>query len=206
MNARIDISGQRFGMLVAIEFLQYHQGKRSVWRCACDCGGERFTDAARLRAGIAKSCCGNPVKASHRMTKTRTYRVWSSMLSRIRNPTEKERKNYTDRGIDVCERWLSFENFYEDMGEAPAGMSIDRLDNNKGYHPWNCSWRTAIQQNNNRRTTLFLIFNGEQKPCGDWSRELGIPVGVIHGRKKGNWSDQRTLQTPYQPRKKREVE
>ena len=82
---------------------------------------------------------------------TPTYTSWRNMLSRCRNRNRSDYVNYGGRGITVCERWLAFENFLVDMGERPAGTTLDRKDNDRGYDPTNCVWATHKEQTNNRR-------------------------------------------------------
>jgi len=90
------------------------------------------------------------------MTNTATHNSWKAMKTRCTNPNAQYYADYGGRGITICERWLhSFENFLADMGERPAGMSIERLDNEKGYEPGNCVWATATQQARNQTKTRF---------------------------------------------------
>jgi|SRR6185436_19744472 len=79
------------------------------------------------------------------------YVCWNGMLSRVHNPKNPSYKNYGGRGIDVDPRWLTFETFLADMGEKPAGLTLERVDNDKGYWPDNCVWATQAAQNKNRR-------------------------------------------------------
>jgi len=88
---------------------------------------------------------------SHGMFGTATYRAWNDMKKRCLNKTNKSYKYYGGRGITICERWLTFENFLADMGVRPAGLSLDRIDNNGNYEPGNCRWTTHQQQMVNRR-------------------------------------------------------
>jgi hypothetical protein len=80
-----------------------------------------------------------------------TYKAWTSMRSRCRNPLDRNYPNYGGRGIAVCKEWDSYDKFKEDMGEQPEGSTLERIDNDKGYYKGNCKWATHIEQGRNRR-------------------------------------------------------
>lgn len=111
------------------------------------------------------------------------------MKSRCFRKNNKKFKEYGGRGIKVCERWLKFDNFYEDMGEAPVNMSIDRIDNNGNYEPGNCRWATAKQQNNNKRNTITITANGETKTVAEWCQKLNVSRSLICNRKNRGWTE-----------------
>jgi hypothetical protein len=111
--------------------------------------------------------------------------------------------NYGGRGITVCERWLSFENFYEDMGDRPEGMTLDRHpDFNGNYEPGNCRWATDTEQHNNTRANRVISHNGETKTLTQWARSLGIEPGTLKERIRKGWSIEEALSTPLGKRYK----
>ncbi len=122
------------------------------------------------------------------------------MLSRCRNPNSDGYREYGGRGITVCERWLSFENFLADMGERPPDTTIDRIDNDSGYEPDNCRWATRAQQANNTRRTRILDVGGERLTVPEWSARTGIPIQIIHGRLHIGWTPERAVSTPFTKR------
>lgn len=127
---------------------------------------------------------------------TRTYNIWGKMIQRCLNPKSSNYQHYGGRGILVCERWLDFENFYADMGKAPASLSLDRIDNEKGYSPDNCRWATGKEQCRNTRRNCHLTLNGTTKTVIEWAEYLGVSPKTLYTRKASGWTDERTLTQP----------
>lgn len=152
MGTWVDITGKKFGYLTAKTYVG-----GSYWACVCDCGNTANVTMYRMKSGNTTSCgCRKRSvlgisTTKHGMAGTRTHRIWKAMRSRCNNPNTPRHKDYGGRGIRVCKRWEEFKNFLSDMGECPDGMSIDRIDNDRGYSPSNCKWSTAKQQNSNQR-------------------------------------------------------
>lgn len=121
-----------------------------------------------------------------------TYYSWSSMLNRVRN-----NPRYIVKGIDVDPRWESFEVFLADMGERPEGMTIERIDNDKGYWPGNCKWGTRTEQSRNRTGRRVVTFENEEMLLVQAIERSGIPVRVFEQRVyRRGWDVMRALTTP----------
>ena len=134
MSKRKDISGQIFNNLTVLKRDERDEQKgKSKWICLCTCGKEVSIRAVDLHSSHNKSCgsCGCVFK-KHGTYKSAIYGSWGAMIQRCTNPKNSKYKYYGERGITVCDRWKSFENFLEDMGERPPGMTLDRIDNDKG--------------------------------------------------------------------------
>jgi hypothetical protein len=111
------------------------------------------------------------------------------MIARCHNQNHRHFAFYGGRGVQVCQRWRSgFINFLEDMGQRPDGMSIDRIDNDKGYDPTNCQWATMSTQSNNRRSSRRVRFRGTTKTVKQWCEELHLNEELIRSRLKLGWN------------------
>lgn len=209
-----DRTGERYGRLVVLSRaenkVEPSGSVRAQWNCACDCGGEITVPGHSLSRGLTRSCgCLMREKESkHGMARTPVYRVWNLMKQRATNPENARWADYGGRGITLCEAWHDFEAFYRDMGDRPHGMTIERVDNNKGYEPGNVIWADRLTQANNRRVSVFITFNGKTQTAAEWGRETGLGKATIYRRLARGWSVERALTETLQMtgnRRKKEI-
>lgn len=185
--------GDRFNCLTVQRELERGTCQRAIGRsapfrrieCVCDCGKTIAAKLSALVSGHTKSC--GCLKTERQSTKRPEYHVLMQMLERCSNPNSLAYKNYGGRGITVCDRWQKFSNFYEDMGARPSPLhSIDRIDNNDGYHPLNCRWATSREQRSNTRRNRMMTFNGETRCVAEWARlAKRDPSTLLQHLKKG---------------------
>lgn len=134
---------------------------------------------------------------THNKSKEPIYHVWRSMLSRCYYKKDKYYISYGARGITVCDVWHTFEGFYKDMGNRPKGMTLDRIDNNKGYYKENCKWSTLTEQANNRRSNRVITYKNKTLTLIQWSKEMGISYDVLKKRiSYKNWNIDKILTMP----------
>ena len=190
MGTLIDLTGKRFGRLLVIGRAETDSRGKLSWLCKCDCGNEKTIRGDSLQGDRAKSCgCLQKEIASignrtHGLSKVPTYEVWYNMQHRCFNKNNHVYKNYGGRGITVCDRWLKFENFYEDMGDKPKGLTLDRNDNHGNYEPSNCSWVTRKEQSRNIRSNRMIKYGGREQCMAEWAEEIGISQNALGCRLK----------------------
>ena len=180
-----DITGQRFGRLIAIRPTEKRvSGNGSiVWECICDCGKKYEVSSNALNRKATQSCgclwteCMKKVNTKHGMSNTSIYKKWEAMIQRCENPNHKSYKNYGGRGITVSEEFHDFQIWYEHIGPYPGpGYSQDRIDNDGNYERGNIQWATCCEQNLNCRPAScgphkqrwFLAFDSN---TGEWDED-----------------------------------
>ena len=132
----------------------------------------------------------------HGMYGTPTYRAWAEMRTRTSNPRIRRFYDYGGRGIDCDPRWIRFEMFFDEMGEKPEGLTLERIDNSLGYWPSNCRWATCLEQANNKRNSRFVTVGGITKTVSQWALATGICRGTLQRRLKLGWEPEKFLSMP----------
>ena len=196
--------GQRFGKLLVIE----NSGKKTnsreiIWLCQCDCGNKKEIRGSAIRyqtlsCGCLQKETARNMQIKHDMYKTRIYSIWQDMKRRCNNPNMINYHHYGGRGINICGEWNLFENFYKDMKEGyNDNLSIDRIDNGKGYNKDNCKWSTQEEQMNNTRANRLITFNKNTKTMAQWAKSVGLSRDVLRSRiDKYGWSFNHALTIP----------
>ena len=202
MGSVIDLTGKRFGRLVVIKRMKNSKDGKAMWLCRCDCGNKTIVPTCNLNSGHSKSCgCITAESASKRNKKhgdrhTRLYGIWTNMKTRCANGNCNRSRYYHEKGIFVCEEWESYENFKKWSLENGYNdsLTLDRIDNSKGYEPSNCRWATYKQQERNKTNNHVISYNGMSKTMVEWSEILGINYGTLRSRIYRGWSIQRAFE------------
>ena len=205
MSKKLQLKGKQFGRWTVLEYAGTWN-RNTHWKVRCDCGTERVIKGTYLTSGQSRSCgClmadKNRERQTHGETGSRLYYIWCAMRYRCENPTDPAYSNYGARGIKVCNRWQSFENFRADMGRRPKGKTLDRIDNDGDYEPSNCCWSTYVEQTHNTRRNRWVTFNGKTLIVSDWARETGISESLIRYRLNHGWTTKQALTTQPGERK-----
>lgn len=215
MSGGIDLTGQRFGRLVALGIAGRDNGV--IWRCRCDCGQEHRAKAGHLRSGSVVSCgCAAResaaeisrqyayCKVTHGLSHTKLDQIYQNMVRRCTEPTNKRYANYGGRGITVCAHWLQdkpgFFIWALESGYA-AGLTIERKDVNGNYEPGNCCWIPMARQQANTTRSHFLEWERRRQTISDWARELGVKPQALRHRVDRGWQVQRIFTQPFRGRR-----
>lgn len=200
---QIDLSGERFGMLVAVSIAKRSSSSTRVyWNCICDCGGKRIVSNDHLRNGDTTDCGCTRKHISHwnkhGMYNTRLYRIWSLMKERCYNSKRKEYPNYGGRGICVCEEWKESKQFIEwalKNGYSDE-LTLDRVDNNGDYCPDNCRWVSQKEQMRNTRSNHYVSFRDRTIPLTQLAEENGLTYAQLYKRLKLGWAIEKAISEP----------
>lgn len=181
----------------------------------CECGKQKEIYDYSIRRGLTVSCghynSENTARRNkenlwgtiHGQVNSPEYAVWEGMIQRCTNPKNPGYKNYGGRGITVCERWLTFENFRADMGERPSlEHSIDRVNNDGNYEPGNCKWSTDSEQLCHTRRSVMITYNDKTQCAVLWARELGINFNTFMNRLRRGWTLERMMTQKVQSRRR----
>lgn len=191
----IDITGQRFGRLVATEWVgskKRGEYKTAVWKCRCDCGTVKEIARTDLMSGRVVSCGCRKLEyvTKHGGYKDRLYNIWSGMRDRCNNPHNRYYQDYGARGISICDEWNDYGVFKEwaykngyDESAVFQECTIDRIDVNGDYEPSNCRWVSILVQANNTRRTIKVEMDGEIKSVKQWCAFFNCKYGTALSRK-----------------------
>lgn len=198
----IDMTGQQCGDWTVLRQAGNQRGGAALWLSRCVCGTERPVLGSDLRKGQSRNCgCAGmnrlgDMRRTHGESGTRLHRIWKGMIQRCHQPTYHGYENYGGRGILVCDGWRKFEPFREwAMANGYRdNLSIDRVDNNKGYYPQNCRWATPKTQSRNRR---FVALTSEGRPGPEVAEENGIPIRTYNVRRSAGWTVDEAATWPH---------
>lgn len=207
-----DITGRTINEWTVLEERGRNKSGGAMFWCRCSCGEERLVDGRSIRVGASTSCGHSRAEhmlekareavTKHGGKKDRLYNVWIWMKARCNNPKSKFYDRYGGRGIKLCGEWdASYAVFREwalNNGYDPTlkkgACTIERLDNDKGYAPDNCTWATSKAQCNNRSSNHILVWNGVSHTISEWSNITGIRKDTIRRRINiYQWSIERAL-------------
>lgn len=189
---KTDLTGDKFGFWTVLKRDTPRKGARnSYWLCECKCGTIKSISRSSLISGKSQSCGCKPnenrkgINKTHGMSGTRLFHEWCSMKRRCKTRNGKDAPSYYSKGITVCAEWsnsfLSFYNWAISNGYNDS-LTIDRIDNSKGYSPNNCRWVTIEEQTRNRTNTIFVMYKGKKTCLRTLCTSIGFPYKTAHRR------------------------
>lgn len=198
-----DLSGQKFNHLTVIEHAGRNHIGKHIYLCKCDCGNTAILRGEDIKSGNTKSCgCVRRQMTidknfKHGFAHTPMYNVWAGMKERCSRKGNRSYKNYGERGITVSNDWLDYKNFHRDMvATYRDGLTLERVDNEKGYSKENCIWANRETQGNNTRRNHFIEYNGETLTISKMARKHNAKPYIVQKRIYTGWSVEKALTTP----------
>lgn len=186
--------GKKYGSLTIKEIVgikNFNCGRKTyVVKGQCECGSISVQNLNSVRSRKPKYCktCKGRLHTTHSLSKSGLYKSWQAMIQRCNNSKTKYYHRYGGRGISYPKKWKKFENFLEDMKHNwKKGLTLDRIDNNKGYSKKNCRWATRYEQIQNRKNTIFITYQNKQQTLSQWAKELKIPLKKLYTRYYRKW-------------------
>ena len=204
MRKHSDFTGEKRNQLTATGS-SIRVGRRFFVPCVCDCGKEISVRSCHFLSGHTQSCgCKNQNKAKrgHDGFREKAHplrQLWGGMKARCCDPKQISYPLYGGKGVTVCDRWMTFENFVEDMSPRPTGTSLDRIDGNGPYCKENCRWATAVEQGRNKSNNRLVTIYGLTKPVSFWTEISLVPAKTIYARLDYGWNGKRAVFTPPRP-------
>lgn len=199
-----DLTGQKFNRLRVLRKVGKTKYGKILWLCECDCGNLCNATTGGLKSKNNQSCgCYRKevfTNKKHGFKYSRLYNSYIHLKQRCYNPNNQDYKYYGGRGITVCDEWKDdFQAFYDwSMSHGyKDDLTIDRIDNNKGYSPENCRWVTMQYQSNNKRTNHRITYNSETHTIKEWAKITKINYGTLVSRiNRNKWNIEKSLNTP----------
>lgn len=204
-----NLAGKKFGKLYVIKKVGTNKSGRALWECLCDCGNTCIKHSQYIQTGRAVSCgcwarqIERDANLIHGFNNTRLYSIFRGMYKRCYIKSNRAYKYYGGRGITICDDWLNdrskfflwaISNGYSD------DLTIQRVDNDKGYSPDNCTWVTNKEQQNNKRSNYNVTYKGITHTVAEWEDILGMNHNTLRSRlSKYHWSIDKAIETPVKP-------
>lgn len=187
-----NLINQKFGRLTVIEFAGFGSSHKTQWKCKCDCGKEVIVKSNSLITGHTKSCGCLETEVKREINKTHglrydpLYRTWLNMRDRCNNPNNSHYIYYGKKGVKVCNLWNNFKEFHTwaySNGYIPnSNLSIERVDNSKGYCPENCKWIKISEQSKNKTSNYQIEYDGKLRTVAEISEITGIKAPTLYSR------------------------
>jgi len=201
MSNQLDLTGQRFGRLTVIKRCGTSKEGQKIYLCKCDCGNTKEVKSGNLKSGNVRSCGCLRKETTRRINKerntrhggcgTRLYGIWFDMRQRCNWEKSINWANYGGRGIKVCDEWQVDFVPFRDWALANGyrdDLTLDRIDVDGNYCPDNCRWADLDEQNNNKRTCVYVTIDGVTKTVTEWCKETGVNRKTAFNRIKRGWN------------------